>query len=208
LVRDNPRLLTVGIPAAIIGCILLDSTFDFSGMVASLLGRDPTLTGRREAWPVLLEMQTNPLIGLGYGSVWTGDRMATIMSNLNTRYLNETHNGYLDIYLTLGVVGLALFIVFLLSSFRKICGEIMGSPHYAAFAVSFWVVTVLFNVTETAVHGTVLWSMLLFFSIAVPRTEDTLPVRTEFRVRTRARATLQPPILARRTEIRGRRPGL
>jgi exopolysaccharide production protein ExoQ len=191
--RANRRLFTMVIPAVIIGYILLESVFDLSAMVAGLLGRDPTLTGRTETWKVLLQMQTNPLIGLGYGSLWTGDRMASIMRSLNTSYLNETHNGYLDIYLTLGFVGLVLCVGFLLSSYRKICRQIVVSPHYAAFAVSFWVVAVLYNVTETAVSGTLVWSVLLFFTIVVPRTEHARGLPGS------------PRIMSRRTAIGDRR---
>ena len=204
--KANPKLLTTGIPVAVIGYLILDSVFDFSSTVASLSGRDPTLTGRTETWHVLLQTQTNPLIGLGYGSLWTGDRMAAIMRTLNASYLNETHNGYLDIYITLGVVGLALFVVFMLSSFRKICAQIIVSPHYAAFAVSFWVVAVLYNVTETAVSGSLIWSVLLFFSMVVPRTEHALSEGTDFLVTTRAGVALYPRISSRRTVLGERTP--
>jgi exopolysaccharide production protein ExoQ len=199
LARTNPRLVTAGIPAAIIGYLLLDFMFDLSGMIAGLFGRDPTLTGRTETWKVLLQMQTNPLIGLGYGSLWTGDRLASIFRSVGVSFLNETHNGYLEIYLTLGFVGLALCVTFLLASFRRICRQITVSPHYAAFAVSFWVVTLLYNITETAIGGTLVWSVLLFFTIFVPRTQHALSEGTEFLVTKRARTALQPRISWRRT---------
>src|SRR5262249_29159978 len=64
VVKANPRLIMVGIPAAITGYLLLEYFFDLSSMVAGLFGRDPTLTGRTEAWQVFLKVQTNPLFGL------------------------------------------------------------------------------------------------------------------------------------------------
>jgi O-antigen ligase len=201
LAGANPSLVTVGIPVAIFAYLLLASLFDLSGTVARLLGRDPTMTGRTETWKVLQQMQTNPLIGLGYGSLWTGNRLRDILTTLNAIYLNESHNGYLEIYMQLGFVGVALIVLFLLSGFRKISKHVVVSPHYAAFAVSFWVVAVLYNVTETAIGGSLVWCVLLFFTIVVPPAGHMLQQESDFPVRTRTMATLEPRILLHRSAI-------
>jgi O-antigen ligase len=206
LVQANPRLLTIGIPVAIAGYFVLGSVFDLSGMAAQLLGRDPTLTGRTGTWKVLLQLQDSPLIGLGYSSLWTGDRIARILTTLGVSYLNESHNGYLEIYMTLGLVGLALCVVFLLSGFRKICRQITVSPDYAAFGLAIWVVTVMYNATETAIGGGLLWSVLLYFTIVVHRREPSLG--TEYQFGRSAGAARQPGILTRPAAISEKTPGV
>jgi O-antigen ligase len=206
LVKANPRLLTAGILVAITGYLLLASVFDLSEMFAGLMGRDPTLTGRTDIWKVLLQMQTNPLIGLGYASLWAGDRMAAILRIAGSNFVNETHNGYLEIYMTLGFVGLALCVVFLLAGFRKICRQISVFPHYAAFALALWVIVVIYNRTESAMSGELLWSVLLYFTIAVPRTEQGLSEVALFTPR--MGTALQPRILTRPSATSERTPGI
>jgi hypothetical protein len=81
-------------------------TFDIIGMFVTFTGRDVTLTGRTRIWKELLAFRTDPLIGVGYGSFWLGKRLQ-ILSDIYG-LLNESHNGYLNVYLELGMIGLGL----------------------------------------------------------------------------------------------------
>jgi O-antigen ligase len=92
------------------------------------LGRDPTLTGRTKLWDWALTVnQDRHLLGSGYRSFWIDE---------NTRYFflafawnkngegersdsfsgpTHAHSGYVDLILELGIVGLSIFIVTVLS---------------------------------------------------------------------------------------------
>jgi O-antigen ligase len=78
---------------------------------ALLLGRaeeSDTLSGRAFIWPeVLYYAQQRLLLGYGYESFWTASRIETISTALGWG-LREAHNGYLELLLWLGVSGLAL----------------------------------------------------------------------------------------------------
>jgi len=71
------------------------------------MGRNPTLTGRTEVWKAILPFAQNPIFGSGYESFWLGDRLVTIGQMINSPGIQEAHNGYLEIYLNLGWIGLA-----------------------------------------------------------------------------------------------------
>src|SRR5439155_1472984 len=83
-----------------------------TGLVQSV-GRDPTLTGRTEIWRLVLSMTTRPLLGTGFESFWLGSRLEKIWS-IYWFHPNEAHNGYLEVFLNLGWVGVSLLAFMLL----------------------------------------------------------------------------------------------
>ena len=74
-----------------------------------LLGKDPTLTDRTLLWAELLKVDINPLFGTGFESFWLGERFRSFTAS-HWWAPNEAHNGYLETYLNLGLVGLFLLI--------------------------------------------------------------------------------------------------
>jgi O-antigen ligase len=68
------------------------------------LGRDETFTGRTWIWEAVIpEFKHMPWLGHGFQSFWTTEWRAMVFG------MPYAHNGYLDILLELGVVGLALY---------------------------------------------------------------------------------------------------
>ena len=105
-------------------------------------GRDVTLTDRTDLWTDLMDIAAErPLLGVGYGAFWIGNT-----HNLWDRHLwrpNQGHNGYLDVYLELGVVGLVLLLAVLATSFLSLLKQVavrfdqsvlhlIGSPSLSA----------------------------------------------------------------------------
>ena len=80
---------------------------------ALLLGRaeeSDTLSGRAFIWPEVLSFASQrPFFGYGYESFWTPERIETISTALGWG-LREAHNAYLEMLLSLGVVGLVLML--------------------------------------------------------------------------------------------------
>jgi O-antigen ligase len=76
-----------------------------------LLGRAEeadTLSGRAFIWPEVLSFANQRFwLGYGYESFWTSGRIETISDELGWG-LREAHNGYLEILLGIGLVGVAL----------------------------------------------------------------------------------------------------
>jgi len=96
---------------------IFNTAFDIKGLIFSGLGREATLTGRTEVWEQVLEENTNPLIGTGYESFWLGDRMNRFWAT-HWWKPNQAHNGYLEVYLNLGIIGLALLIRAITCSYK------------------------------------------------------------------------------------------
>jgi O-antigen ligase len=172
--KANPRLVNAAIPAALAGYVVAEYVLGLSSMVAELFGRDPTLTGRTGIWDAVLKVHTNPLFGVGYQTFWIGDRLAAVWNTLHTSYLNEAHNGYLETYLNLGYIGVALLVAFMFSSGRTACRQLVASSHFASFAIALWMVTIFYNFTEVAFGASLLWFVLLLCVLIVPRSHEVL----------------------------------
>jgi O-antigen ligase len=174
--RRNPMFLKVLIPAFFCLYLILNFGFDMNGSMAGAVGKDPTLTDRTKIWAFVLEMHTNPLVGTGYQSFWLGPRLAYFWENSGLGYLNEAHNGYLEVYLELGLVGVALLIGFLVASYLRICSKLTLQPGLPVFGLAVWLVVVFYNMSEAAFQSGLLWTVFLMEAI-------NLPERTKRRAR-------------------------
>jgi O-antigen ligase len=79
------------------------------------LGKDLTFTGRVPLWNELVEMiKQRPLVGYGYEGFWQAWRGVNAPANPVVHKIGEwavhAHNGFLDLTLNLGLLGLLLFI--------------------------------------------------------------------------------------------------
>src|SRR5262249_50577980 len=77
-VVQKPSRIIVVIILSVLLYSFLDAPLGVKESIYDLLGRDNTLTNRTEVWEVLRRMQTNPLVGTGFMSFWTGARMESI----------------------------------------------------------------------------------------------------------------------------------
>jgi O-antigen ligase len=92
-----------------------------------VLGTDSSLTKRTKIWTVLLEKaQLHPLLGFGYGNFWLGEKIGVSAEVKKTLgyYPYHGHNGFIDLWLELGLIGLLLllcsFVFALIKGFRRI----------------------------------------------------------------------------------------
>jgi len=79
------------------------------------LGKDPTLTGRLNNWPLLIPFVfLHPLLGYGYSAFWTGlsGDAGSALSGMHG-YMNTADNGYIDMALQFGIVGFILLVILL-----------------------------------------------------------------------------------------------
>ncbi len=76
-----------------------------------LLGKDPTLTGRSVLWEhIFLAIDKRPLFGYGFGGFWLNSHgAASIISQQVNWEVPNSHNGFLDILLDTGYLGLFIF---------------------------------------------------------------------------------------------------
>ncbi|MGE0665634.1 MAG: O-antigen ligase family protein [Sphingomonadales bacterium] len=159
-----PKVL-IGILA---GLVLLATVPFYLGDVLLLLGRDETLTNRVFIWGAAFEQGwNNPIFGVGYESFWIEGNAAAAFYNMfgsgNTR-IGNGHNGYLDVWLELGFVGLGLMLLLLIQAFTRVVRylTVSGEP-FAEFYGGLLVFIVIYSVAEKVifVHSEFTWMMFM-----------------------------------------------
>lgn len=172
LMRRHPAMLQALIPLCFVAYLILAFGFGMTGNLAEAVGRNSTFTGRTDLWKILLGMHTNPLVGTGYESFWLGPRLQWIWQHFT--YVNEAHNGYLEVYLNLGLIGLFLLSLFLIASYRSIWRSSRSQYSFAVLSLALWVILVFYNLTEAAFTNGLVWMTLLNGAIFIPVRRVTL----------------------------------
>lgn len=133
------------------------------GRKQSSTGSSDTLTGRTEIWDILIPMAPNPLVGAGFESFWlnphVAERLAERFPNLP---LNEAHNGYLEVYLNLGWVGVVLIVLILTDAYRRAVKAFRREPAIGGLLLAYVVTAIAYNITEAAFRKMgITWIFLL-----------------------------------------------
>jgi len=178
--RRHPGFLKFMIPTVFCVYLVLAVGFDVNGNLAGAVGRDPTLTGRSNIWKTVLSTHTNPIVGVGFESFWLGDRLAYVWRLAG--HINEAHNGYLELYLSLGLIGVSLLLFYLISCYVNISKKLLPSFRVASLALALWTMLLFYNMTESAAFkGQLIWVIFVLFMTVV-----TSPVPVEQPVLARA----------------------
>jgi len=141
-------------PPAVIGvCLAMISAAGFALFLSSgagilqELGRNPTLTGRTLIWKAVLAQPINPWIGAGFESFWMGNRMQSVWS-MSQVGIQQAHDGYLELYLNLGRIGLVLLGILIVTGYRNGVALYRRDPHAGALRLSFLTAAIVFAFTE------------------------------------------------------------
>jgi exopolysaccharide production protein ExoQ len=166
--KRHPTVLKVLVPASFFLYLILDFGLDMNGSMAQAVGKDPTLTDRTKIWAFVLGMHTNPLLGTGYQSFWLGPRLEYFWQHSGLGHINEAHNGYLEVYLELGLIGVFVLIGFLTAAYQSLCRRLTSSSDLAVLGLATWITLVFYNMSEAAFEGGLLWMMLLLGVMGLP----------------------------------------
>ena len=153
----------------------IEATFDVYAKIVTLLGRDPTLTDRTQVWMDAISLQTNPVVGTGFESFWLGSRLDW-MSAKWWWQPHQAHNGYIEIYLNLGFIGLFLFIALLVSTFRRAAAGLTSEPsfEFSRLRLALLFAILSHNYTEATFKGVhLLWTMFHLVAINIPERETS-----------------------------------
>lgn len=143
---------------------LFESSFNISSLIIQSLGKDSTLTDRTIIWQDALAFSGNTILGLGYDSFWLGKRLDYFWDSY-WWHPTEVHNGYIETFLELGMIGMIILFGFLFSTFKKISEELSMHFEYGLFSLIIFMVSLIFNYTESAFKGLhLIWIMLLLIS--------------------------------------------
>jgi exopolysaccharide production protein ExoQ len=146
--------------------ILALSNLDF---LLGLLNKNTTLTGRLPMWSFLINsgISKHPLIGDGFGATWASDqfKLAT-QSAIGWWFAPITsHNGLVDIFLHLGLVGVLLFISMVFFIFyRVIRYALKNKTIISFFPVLVMIFILLVNISESFILEleSFAWFLMIF----------------------------------------------
>lgn len=124
------------------------------GLVFETLGKDATFTGRTEIWTAAIrQVQTQPWTGFGYGVLWDHrapyDPASWIASHAGF-VAGHAHNGWLEVWLALGYIGLAIWTLYFLEIFFRSLAAAYQHPG-AYLALPVVVMIALRSITEVSV---------------------------------------------------------
>jgi exopolysaccharide production protein ExoQ len=166
LPRRSLAAKTYGMVAVfIIALAVVLACVSITGVIPSLgkgvFGRDSTFTGRTGIWEELrTHAWQNPILGMGYHGFWGQRHPDSPLLSL----INEGHNGYLDVFLATGFVGLALLFLVIASYVWKASRECTGHFDWAVFKLVFLLMVIIHNFTESSFlrSSAHLWVLFIF----------------------------------------------
>ncbi len=146
-------IVYVNIAVLIIGCLATVGLTEWVSIVTGL-GKDPTLTGRTIIWDVALtKLQESPLLGFGRGAFWApGSKYAIAAGRaVAVGFIPpHAHNGFIDLALDVGLIGLLLFLInFALTYFRALNKAYAAKNPEDAWPLAFLMFLAMNNMTES-----------------------------------------------------------
>jgi O-antigen ligase len=129
-----------------------------------------TLTTRTDVWAAALKLGGNPFLGTGFQSFWLGHRLQS-MWNIFWWQPNEAHNGYLEVFLNLGWIGVVILCCILAIGYRTVIARLRRHAPEGTLMLAFFVAALVYNFTEAAFFQMMapVWFVLLLAIMAAPR---------------------------------------
>jgi exopolysaccharide production protein ExoQ len=173
----------------------------FPGLLSRASGKDATLSGRTELWAgVLRAIYDRPWLGYGFQAFWSGaDHHAVDIWTAINWVAPNAHNGYLEVTLGLGLVGLAAVVATVLQALIRAMRLLAHTDTFSAGSVALALTTAITVETFTEAvlvqQNDIDWFLLLLTSFAASRLilARPGPVTPSRDVRSRARPLAAVP---------------
>jgi len=152
----------------VVGISLVALFFDSSGSLVQTLGRDPTLTGRTAIWDVVLRLaKASPILGTGFESFWMGDRLLTVWDV--EKGIQEAHNGYIEVYLNLGWVGILFLASLIVTGYQHVMNAYKNDRAIGSIKLAYFTMGVIYSLTEAGFRVmSPVWVAFILAIMAVP----------------------------------------
>jgi exopolysaccharide production protein ExoQ len=182
LIRSHEKARRLGYAITMFAtCAVIYFMWIDRGLLLRVLGRDFTLTGRTDLWHLVLSaIYAHPILGYGYGAFWSGMKGEVLNIYIASRWLPmSAHNGYLELLLSFGIVGVPLLLYFLARSLRTAKDYIgTNEDRLSLWPISYLVLFLFHNFFESHLLETRSLEFLILAmvvtSLAV-RTSDRQP---------------------------------
>jgi len=156
-IKSRPsRLYGLSLAVLLLGGFTI--LFGGESLVVQSMGRQSNLSGRTAIWAALIPAAHNPILGAGFESFWIGPGAEEFHHTLalqgwwQPQGLNEAHNGYLEVYLNLGVLGLCLIALIFMSGYRHAVAAFRRNPSIGGLLTAYIIVSVFYNITEAGLR--------------------------------------------------------
>jgi exopolysaccharide production protein ExoQ len=147
-------VIFVDLGILVLGCLSL-VIFSYWVEFLNTLERDPTLTGRIPVWIfVISKLMERPLLGYGREAFWAPNSSFAIQAGQTVTSRGwvtpHAHNGFLDIALDVGLIGLSLFLMTLFVTFVRSLKQAYTARYLEEmWPLAFLCFLVMNNVTES-----------------------------------------------------------
>ncbi|MCA1899930.1 MAG: O-antigen ligase family protein [Chloroflexi bacterium] len=167
LLRSWHYFAALGGVLAAAAVLLLNLRFVFG-----LFGKNVTLTGRIPMWGVLFRevFPLHPWLGQGFGTIWADlDFRLFMRDRVGWSYpVLIGDNGFIDILLNLGLIGLALFLCVYLTAWAAAIRYSFRDPALESFFPAlFMLYTLLANITFSLFMETEVFIWMVMVSLSV-----------------------------------------
>lgn len=162
-------LLALLLLAGLAATVFLQSRTD---AIFALVGRDSSLTGRVPLWQHSADaVLQRPLLGAGWDAFWPGTGGDYIRSLVHWD-APHAHNGFLEISLNIGLIGLVIFLICNFDCFRRAVRYTKNTNQtFHLWPLLFYTYTFLFFFTEAPPVDRHTLMFVLYCSISVSMTE-------------------------------------
>jgi exopolysaccharide production protein ExoQ len=167
-------MLSAILAVTIIGLIALIWVAGYIGSdsLFSSVGKDATLSGRTDIWRYVWDqIQLRPLFGYGLAAFWNGYEGPSGYIQLAMRIaVIYAHNGFLDIWLSIGLVGLSVFLAgFVITSKQSLALLRKSNTPEGFWPLLFLTYILLSNLTEGTITtmNNSFWAMYVAVSYSL-----------------------------------------
>jgi O-antigen ligase len=175
--KTKTILTIVSLISIIAIAALLISNLEY--IVVGLLGKNLEFNGRTPIWTLSIAAGLKrPFFGYGIAGFWPSEIGVNTLGQLWSSYLDlsayggryHSHNGFLDLFMQLGAVGLGLYLIHLFGLLAKLFKKLAVSDAPGSFwALQMVLFQIFFNMTEsmTMVANSFLWILYMGFSLRI-----------------------------------------
>ena len=154
-----------------------------AALLLPAVGKDATLSERTIIWSAAwATIGQHPLLGYGYGAFWAGLQGASLnMVLLAGWVLQQSQNGFLDLWLQVGVGGVVITALITVRAVWNAvhCFRSREHDRYVRWCIVMIVCALLYNIGESALGMVqMVWFIFLLACIGLRETVQVMPAQT------------------------------
>ena len=160
----------------LVGSLIVSVIVSNADAIFGSFGRDATISGRTLIWPLLInKIQERPWLGYGYNTFWKGGwegEVADIWRALIAGFEPpHAHNGFLEICLDIGLLGLGIFLIwFVFSCLRSLAWLHKNQTIEGIAPIILLIHILLLSLTESYfMRGNIYWLIYVTMTLSIYR---------------------------------------